>query len=206
MRRLQIKCHLQNVGENKMKTNPWEHHVWLYPVIIAWLYCRNNFVQHLRVYKIISRATLEWFTQKTLNLVQLTREMKCMVVRQISQQHRHKNVQSLEKACKTAPVGPQDGQNPEHYLVGLSHMIAVCPEQELHIEIWVREECLGFIRFVTNSSPIHQQSCTARQTEYNLNLFGICNVSTDHDGLESAQAADKNKIHPFLQPAATGLQ
>lgn len=27
IRRLQIKCHLQNIGENKMKTNPWEHHV-----------------------------------------------------------------------------------------------------------------------------------------------------------------------------------
>lgn len=27
MRGLQIKCQLQNIGENNMKTNPWEHHV-----------------------------------------------------------------------------------------------------------------------------------------------------------------------------------
>lgn len=43
-------------------------------------------------------------------------------------------VQSLENACKTAPVGPVDGQNPELYLAGLSHMIAVCTEQELDIQ------------------------------------------------------------------------
>lgn len=36
--------------------------------------------------------------------------------------------------------------------------------------------------------------------------FGICNASTDHDALDSAQVADTHKIHPFLQPAATGLQ
>lgn len=41
---------------------------------------------------------------------------------------------SLQKACKIAPVGPVDGQNPEHYLVGLSHMITVCTEQELDIQ------------------------------------------------------------------------
>lgn len=57
-----------------------------------------------------------------------------MVVRQSSQEHRHKNVQSLENAYKTAPVGPVDGQNLEYYLAGLSHMIAVCTEQELDIQ------------------------------------------------------------------------
>lgn len=43
-------------------------------------------------------------------------------------------VQSLEKVCKTVPVGPVDRQHSELCLAGLSHTIAVCTEQELDIQ------------------------------------------------------------------------
>lgn len=157
-----------------MKTNPWEHHVWLYPVIIAtpdFIAATTLFNISVKVYKIISRATLEGFTQKT----------ESCSVNKGNKIYGCKAEQSIELTQKCWVTG-KGMQNSTSRTCGWTKSRAqscrVIPRNSCvhrtragYREIWVTEEHFGCIRFVTNSSPIHQHSHSARQTDYNLNLL-----------------------------------